>query len=118
MNNFPSIPSETQQPWTPAEIVEGAEPEPERERGLIHWWYRVTAPPRPSAKASYVKREADRKARLFSSVAFFFLVTMVLFFPASFFMPMITPLAVIFAAASSVVALIVNRTGHTMAAGV
>lgn len=116
MNNFPSIPSESQEPWTPAEIVEVAEPE--QERGLIHWWYRITAPPRPSAKASYVKREADRKARLFSSVAFFFLVTMVLFFPASFFMPMITPLAVVFAAASSVIALIVNRTGHTMTAGV
>jgi hypothetical protein len=50
-------------------------------------------------------------------VAFFFLVTMVLFFPASLFMPAITPMAVVFASLATFIALFVNRAGKTTLAG-
>src|SRR5947207_3039453 len=115
MSNFIFSPSDVQPSWTPVEVVEQ---QPERERGMTRWWYRHTAPPRPPNTASYVRRELDRKARLLSAVAFFFLLTLLLFLPACFFMPPITPPADIFAIVAAIIALVVNRTGHTMAAGI
>ncbi len=46
---------------------------------LLGWWYRFTTPPRPPANASFMKREIDRKARLLSTVLFFYLAIEVLF---------------------------------------
>jgi hypothetical protein len=50
---------------------------------------------------------------LLSVVAFFFLVVMVLFFPASLLMPRITTFAVVFATLAAFIAVLVNRTGKT-----
>ncbi len=109
-NNSMSSPS-----WNPDALVAQ---EPERQSGLVHWWYQHTAPPRPPANATLVRREADRKARLLSIVAFFFMLTLLLFLPASFFMPFFTPLAVIFAMAATLISLVLNRAGKTTAGGV
>ncbi len=37
------------------------------------WWFRLTMPPRPEKGASFVKREADRRARLLSTIGLFYL---------------------------------------------
>ncbi|HLZ56658.1 MAG TPA: hypothetical protein VKR06_06895 [Ktedonosporobacter sp.] len=115
MSNLISDNSEAQQPWSPTEIVEQ---ESDRESGLAQLWYGLTAPPRPPVNASFVRREADRKARLLSSVAFFFLLTLLLFFPACFFMPTITPIADAFAMLGAVIALLFNRVGRTTTGGI
>jgi hypothetical protein len=113
MSNF--IADNSEAPWTPTEVVE--QESEQRDAGLVRWWYNWTAPARPPANASFVRREADRRARLLSVVAFFFLVVMVLFFPASLLMPRITTFAVVFAALAAFFAVLVNRTGKTTLAG-
>lgn len=63
------------------------EVEPDWQDRLFHWWYILTAVPESPASASFVMREAARRIRLFSIVTFFFLITLLLFFPACFFLP-------------------------------
>jgi hypothetical protein len=64
------------QPNFPAEVVVQ---KADRMEFLLGWWYRITTPPRPPANASFVKREIDRKARLLSTIIFFYLIIQVLF---------------------------------------
>jgi hypothetical protein len=114
MSNF--IADNSEAPWTPTEVVE--QESEQQEGGLARWWYGWTTPARPPLNASYVRREADRKARLLSVVAFFFLLTMAVFFYPSLYMPSITPMAVVFAALSALIALFVNRAGRTTLGGI
>lgn len=70
--------------WPPEEILTE---KPDWQDRLLGWWYRLTTVPEPPAQASFAKRDAARRARLFSTVAFFFLLILALFFPASAFLP-------------------------------
>ncbi len=80
---FPESPS-AQQAWSPGEVLT---PDPDWQDRLLGWWYRLTAIPEPPASASFVRREIARRVRLFSTVAFFFLIILLIFFPACLFLP-------------------------------
>jgi hypothetical protein len=60
MSNF--ITGNSEAPWTPTEVVE--QESEQREGSLVRWWYSWTTPERPPINASFVRREADRRARL------------------------------------------------------
>lgn len=70
--------------WLPEEITE---PEVDLQDRLLGWWYRLTAVPEPPASVSFVRRESARRVRLFSTVTFFFLIVLLIFFPACLFLP-------------------------------
>ena len=114
MNKHISDPTMAQQSWHPEEIVQQV---PERERGIVQWWYRNTTPPGVPPNASHARREADRKAHLLSTVSFLFFLVLLLFLPASFLMPAVAPLAVLFAMGSTAIALVFNRAGRTTVGG-
>lgn len=106
--------SQEKQPWS-SEAMVGQEAG--QQGNLLQWWYSFTTPPRPSTNANFVRREADRKARLLSSVAFFFLATLILFIPGALFMPLGILLVVFGAIFGTIIALIINRMGKTTFAG-
>lgn len=70
--------------WSPGEVLTV---EPDWQDRLLGWWYNLTAIPEPPMNASFVRREIARRVRLFSTVAFFFLIVMIMFFPACIFLP-------------------------------
>ncbi|HEU5373884.1 MAG TPA: hypothetical protein VFV38_00445 [Ktedonobacteraceae bacterium] len=85
MNNPLSFESSSaSKSWSPGEITT---PEPDGQDRLLGWWYNLTAFPEPPANASFVRREAVRRGRLFSTVTFFFLIVLIIFFPACLFLP-------------------------------
>jgi hypothetical protein len=92
--------------------------EPAQTTGLVNWWFRFTGPPELPARASFVKREVVRRARLLSAVVFFLILSLVIMLPAAFFLPTILVLFVILGIlAASVIALFFNRAGYTLVAG-
>lgn len=117
MNNTLSSKSVSERDtWSPDEILTS---KPDMQDHLLSWWYNLTAVPEPPAQASFVKREAARRVRLFSTVAFFFLLILILFFPACFFLP--NPLVVYMdglMVGMVVLSLFINRTGRSIFAGV
>lgn len=114
MDNISSHPPYGEQQWDTTEIIgQGSE-----QSGMFQWWYTLTAPPPASENGSFIEREADRKARSFSSVAAFFLSVLLLFLPACFFMGAIIILADVLAMIGTIIGLIVNRMGRTRVAGV
>lgn len=72
------------QGWQPGEMLETR---PDRQDRLLGWWYALTAVPEPPASASFVKREAARRARLVSAVCFFILIILLLLLPGSIMEP-------------------------------
>lgn len=74
----------TSQAWLSGEMLEAA---PDRQDRLLGWWYKLTAIPEPPMSASFLKREEARRVRSFSTVSFFFLLVLVIFIPACFFLP-------------------------------
>ncbi len=117
-NSFvPENAQDTASTWSPETVI-GQEEALLPARGFFGWWHRLTAPPRPPARASYVQREAYRKAQLFSTVAFFLLILLIFFFPATFFMQ---PHVVYFDASlilCDIVALMINKARRTNIASV
>lgn len=89
----------------------------ERHNRFFTWLYKNTAPPVPT-NPTFIQREADRKARLLSTVAFYFLATLVLFIPATLLMPISTFYLDLIIIAITVGALFANKAGKTFAAGV
>lgn len=102
--------------WSPAEIITV---EPDWQDRLLGWWYNLTAVPEPPANVSFVRREAVRRVRLFSTVTFFFLLILLIFFPACLFLKnrlviyMDGILIII-----TVCTLMLNRAGKPLLAGV
>lgn len=74
----------TSQAWLSGEMLETA---PDRQDRLLGWWYKLTAIPEPPMSASFLKREEARRVRLFSTVAFFFLLILIMFIPGCLFTP-------------------------------
>jgi hypothetical protein len=81
--SFARSPMEKQD-WTPNEVVEQ---EAQKKKGLIAWWYKLTALPEASVNASFAQRESVRKAHLLSTIVFWLLFTFLLFLPACFVLP-------------------------------
>jgi hypothetical protein len=71
--------------WSPSEVI-ATETSDLHDR-LLGWWYALTAVPEVAANASFAKREAVRRVRLFSTVSFFFLLVLFIFLPACPFLP-------------------------------
>src|SRR5437588_115966 len=81
--SFARSPMEKQD-WTPNEVVEQ---EAQKKKGLIPWWYKLTALPEASVNATFAQRESVRKAHLLSTIVFWLLFTFLLFLPACFVLP-------------------------------
>lgn len=72
------------QGWIPNEFVEQ---EAQNRKGLIPWWYKLTALPDASANATFAQRESVRKAHLLSTIVFWLLFTFLLFIPGCLALP-------------------------------
>ena len=88
-------------------------------KSITGWWYRLTAPPEPSKNASSIRKEANRQARLLSTVVFFLMLTLIIFLPATFFIPnQLVILIVLGMLGMSIITLLFNRAGKTTIAGI
>lgn len=106
----------TDRSWLSQEISTIPGEKPER---FLGWWHNWTAIPEPPANASFARRDAARQGRLFSTVGFFFLVILLLFFPACVFLP--NPLVIYLDGILICIAvgtLALNRVGKTLIAGI
>jgi signal transduction histidine kinase len=86
-------------------------------RGPLGWWYRLTMPPEPSSTAPIVLRERYRRSRIATALLFIFLVGTVGALPLGL-QNLPTLLALFTALVTSVIAVILNRTGHVYAVGI
>lgn len=105
-----------QKSWSLDEIVPR---EPEKQHDLVQRWYNLTAIPEAPANASFPQREAARKSRLLSAVLFFFTLVIIVFLPCCLLLSnhydfWIDAVLIVL----SFIALGLNRTGKTFAAGV
>jgi hypothetical protein len=86
---------------------------------LIQFWNALTAIPEAPSTADFAHREAVRQSQLSSNVLFFFTVTVILLLPACFFAPghayFLLDLGLV---VTSIFALVLNRSGYTLAAGI
>jgi hypothetical protein len=104
-----NLPSQDQ--WSFPDIIEA---KATRTNRLVRFWNALTAPTGYTAH-----REAARQSQLSSNVLFFFTVTVIALLPACFFAPGHSYFWLDMAlAATSLIALILNRKGHTLAAGI
>lgn len=90
----------------------------EMSRNLLQRWNALTAIPNPPPTANFTEREAARKSQMTSNVLFFFTFMVFFLLPACY----ISPYPSYFwldlgLALACIVALILNRQGHTVAAG-
>ncbi len=105
----------TEQSWLSGEMLEV---KPDRQDRLLGWWYKLTAIPEPPPSASFVKREAARRVRLFSTVAFFFILVLVIFIPGCLLTP--NPLVIYMDLTLIIITLFtifLNRQGRPFIAG-
>jgi hypothetical protein len=113
-----TIASYTPSPRDRRPISEGAEPKSGQGNHLIQFWNALTAVPEAPLTADFAHREAVRQSQLASNVLFFFTVMVIALLPACFFAPGHAYFWLDLGLASmSVFALILNRAGHTFAAG-
>jgi hypothetical protein len=106
--------SPPQDRWSFPDIIESKATGMNR---LVRFWNALTALPEPSGYTAH--REAARQSQLSSNVLFFFTVTVIALLPACFFAPGHSYFWLDMAlAATSLIALILNRKGHTLAAGI
>ena len=61
--------------------------EAQRSKGLIAWWYELTALPDAPAHANFAQREIVRRSHLLSTIVFWLLLTFILFIPGCFALP-------------------------------
>ncbi len=102
--------------WSLSEMLE---PKSVKGHGLIRFWNALTALPEAPSTANLASREATRQSQLTSNVLFFFTVMVVALLPACFFAPGHAYFWLdLGLAAASLFALILNRTGYTLAAGI
>ncbi|GHO72106.1 hypothetical protein KSC_109980 [Ktedonobacter sp. SOSP1-52] len=117
MAKFPP-PNQSQGSWSPSEMMEQEAP---KNNNLIERWYALTAIPEAPVTASFTAREASRKSRLTSSVLFFFTVMVISLLPACFLAISLYPSyfwLTLGLAGACIVALMLNRGGHTLTAGI
>ena len=87
--------------------------------GFLQWWNKLTTPVEPPTNSSFLRRDNYRKARLYSNVVFFLLVTLIFFLPACFFLPRLSIICIVFGeVVISCACLVLNRLGHLLIAGI
>lgn len=115
MENTSILKPSEKQDWHPNEIVGQ---EGQKKKGLIAWWYQLTALPEVPANAPFAQREMVRKSNMVSAIIFWLLLTFLLFIPACLALP--NPY-VIFADLGMmivcVIAILLNRAGKPGIAG-
>jgi len=115
-NETPPIAEPVSEPsGFPSEVVEQGTDGMER---LLGWWYKFTTPSRPPANASFIRREADRKARLLSTIIFFYLVLWMLFLLGSILSAPSTIPGNLIGQGLGIAALLLNRAGKGTWGGV
>lgn len=116
MNNFVSSQNEpvVVQPDSPVNAVPQKADTMER---FLGWWFRLTTPPRPPANASFMKRENDRKARLLSTILFFYMLIQLLILTGSIVSAPDTILAALVGDVSLVICLWLCRRGNVTLGG-
>ncbi|MBV9709302.1 MAG: hypothetical protein JO011_00130 [Ktedonobacteraceae bacterium] len=106
----------TQNNWSFSEMIE---PGSANENRLIRLWNALTALPLVPASGYFVHREAARQSQLTSNVLFFFTVMVIALLPACFLAPGHSYFWLDLAlAVASFFALVLNRKGHTLTAGI
>jgi hypothetical protein len=107
----------TEESWSAAEFIE--EQQTQKKQTFLQRWNKMTALPEPGPSASYKAREVVRRSRTTSNVLFFFTVMVLGLLPACFFTPYPSygwlDLGLFLVC---LIALWLNRSGHTMGAGV
>jgi signal transduction histidine kinase len=86
-------------------------------RGPLGWWYRLAMPLEPPSTAPILLRERYRRSRIATALLFIFLVGTVAAVPLGF-QNLPTLFALLAALVTSVIAVILNRTGHVYAVGI
>src|SRR6185503_21170258 len=106
---------QTKNPLAPEMI----QPTEERKSTLRQRWNSLTALPEPVPDANFATREAARKSQMTSNVLFFFTLMVVLLLPVCYISPYPTYFWLdLGLSASCIIALILNRNGFTLAAGI
>ena len=106
---------QTKNPLAPEMI----QPTEERKSTLRQRWNSLTALPEPVPDANFATREAARKSQMTSNVLFFFTLMVVLLLPVCYISPYPTYFWLDLGLATScIIALILNRNGFTLAAGI
>ena len=102
--------------WSLSEMIEPRPPDSNR---LIRLWNALTAIPEVPSTGYLAHREAARQSQLTSNVLFFFTVTVIVLLPACFLAPGHAYFWLDMGlAAASLFALVLNRKGYTLAAGI
>lgn len=116
-NSLLSEEQSTSGAWRPSEVF--AAETPDIQDRLLGWWYTLTAVPELPANASFARREAVRRIRLFSTVTFFFLVVLLIFLPACPMLadPYATALDTLLIMVT-IITLVINRMGKPIIAGI
>lgn len=91
----------------------------EKKSGLMQRWNALTAIPEPPPTANFAAREAARRSQMTSNVLFFFTLMVVFLLPACYISPYPTYFWLdLGLAIACIAALMLNRNGYTLAAGV
>lgn len=102
--------------WSLSEMIE---PKVVKGNRLFRIWNQLTAIPEAPSTADIAQREAARQSYLTSNVLFFFTVMVVALLPACFFAPGHSYFWLdLWLAAASFVALLFNRKGYVLTAGI
>ncbi|GHO46584.1 hypothetical protein [Ktedonospora formicarum] len=102
--------------WSPSDLME---PQKRQGNGLIQRWNELTAIPESRSNADFAQRETARKSQMSSNILFFFTIMVVFLLPACYFAPYPSYFWLdLGLAISCVIALILNRQGQTLAAGI
>jgi hypothetical protein len=102
--------------WERGPAAVGTQAAQAQQGGPLDWWYRLTTPPAAPVGAALAERERTRRGRLASTIMLGLLVVEVLVLPIGFSDPA-TLYGVLFGIGATLVALVLNRTGHIAVAG-
>ena len=70
--------------WLAGNMLEQEAVQPNKRRW---WWHRLTMPPELSGNSTFVQREANRRARLLSTITFFLMLIDLILIPATLRIP-------------------------------
>jgi hypothetical protein len=115
IHDISSSDSSISQAGIPHEMIE--QPGSDRMERLFGWWYKVTMPPRVPTNASLVKREAERRARLISTIGLVAVITDIANLPVLFVGPLFTRYLNLSAYVLIFCMLLANKFGRPVLAG-
>jgi hypothetical protein len=92
------------------------EPGKDRMEKLLGWWYRFTTPPRIATNASFARRDAERRARLMSTICLIGIIIWIVNIPTVLFGTHVTLYCYIAVAIMILSASIANKAGNVILA--